>query len=106
VSVLGDVEKLKEEVARLQHELELQKTINARRDEQISGERGLSSAINSNNEELKRLIASSNEELKSLIASSSSETKSVKKTLYSILFLIVTFSIGMAFATLQIAGGG
>jgi hypothetical protein len=117
VSVLGDVEKLKQEVARLQHELELQKAINARREEQISGDRGLSATITASNNELKALIAANNHELKEKLAASnnelkekldnsSMETKSVKKTLYSVGFLIVAGSIGMAFAALQIAGGG
>jgi hypothetical protein len=106
VSVLSDVEKLKQEVARLQHELEDQKALNARREEQISGTRGLSASITSSHEELKKLIAASNTELRELLADSRSETKSVKRTLYSVGLLIVAGSIGMAFAALQIAGGG
>jgi dsDNA-specific endonuclease/ATPase MutS2 len=110
------VEKLKDQVAQLNKELELQKALNARREEQIGGERGLSATISSSHKELKDLLtasnaelkdrlAQSNKELKELLAASSSETKGMKRAMYWVAGLIVAGSIGMAFGALQLVGG-
>jgi hypothetical protein len=86
--MVGDVELLKREVATLKLELDLQKAINVKRDEQIGGERGLSATITTHNTEIK------------------SELRALKRLLYTVLMAVVLGSITMAFSAFSLVGGG
>ena len=55
MGIIGDVEELKRDVDALSQRIEKERSISARHEEQINGERGLSAAINTLAEEVRAL---------------------------------------------------
>lgn len=88
MSLVREVEELKLEFAQVVEKSEKQDKINARLEEQINGERGLSATLTQVNKDLK------------------DEIKGVKKAMYWVAGIIVAGSITMAFSAFSLIGGG